>query len=184
MKTADEIKAFIAARTVEVGDCLEWQGKMGRGSAKFPNTPIIPTRRDDKSMNLVVARLVWEAEHGPIPAGKLIYRACCNNYCVESAHLKCGTLADVKRARRAAGLTGHSPATIAAMTKGARSRAGIKNSVEKARAVRDLFAQGLHDNQIAEQTGVSRSVVSDIRRGRAWQEQCAGASVFNLARAA
>lgn len=174
--------ALIAARSAEVGECVEWLGKMGRGSAKSKNTPIIPTRIDGKSVNLVVARLVWAAENGPIPAGKLIYRACCNNLCIAGAHLKCGTLADVKRVRCKAGLTGHSPSTIAALTKGARNRVNVVNTIEKARAVRQLVAEGLHDDQIAEQTGVRRSMVSDIRRGKAWQEQCAGASVFSFAR--
>lgn len=180
MKSSDEIKAMVADRTVEVGDCVEWQGKMGRGSAKFPNTPIIATRRDGKAVNLVVARLVYESVHGAIPAGKLVYRACCNNLCVAAAHLKAGTLADVKRARRAAGLTAHSPAVIAALTKGARSRVNVVNTMEKARAVRTLVAEGLPDDAIAARTGVGRAMVSDIRRGRAWQEQCHGASVFNL----
>lgn len=180
MKTAEEIRAIIASRSIEVGDCLEWQGKMGRGSAKSPNTPIIATRDGARKVNLIVPRLVWESEHGPIPSGKLIYRSCCNNYCIAGVHLKCGTLADVKRVRRAAGLTAHTPSTRAALTRGARSRANIVNDMDKARAVRALVADGLHDDEIAEQTGVGRSMVSDIRRGRAWKEQCAGASVFNL----
>jgi hypothetical protein len=176
--------AEIAALTIEVGDCLEWQGKMGRGSSAMPNAPQIGKRVDGKSVNLLVTRLVWTAAHGPIPDGKKVYRTCCNNYCVALPHLALGTLADVKKARRAAGMTAHSPSALAALTKGARARSTTKNSIEKAREVRDLVAEGLHDSVISERTGVSRTVVSDIRLGRAWQEQCTGASVFNLRRAA
>lgn len=181
MKTPEQIKAEIAAKSVEVGECVEWLGKMGSGSAKFANTPLLGTRKDGRSVNLIVARLVYEAERGPIPSGKLVYRSCCNNRCIAAAHLRLGTLADVKRVRRAAGLTSHTPSTRAALTRGARSRVNVVNDMEKARAVRALVAAGLHDEQIAEQTGVRRCMVSDIRRGKAWQEQCAGASVFNLA---
>lgn len=180
MKTPEQIKAEIAAKSVEVGECVEWLGKMGSGSAKGANTPLLGTRRDGRSVNLIVARLVYEAERGPIPAGKLVYRSCCNNRCIAAVHLRLGTLADIKRVRRAAGLTSHTPATRVALTRGARSRANVVNDMEKARAVRALVAEGMPDDAIAARTGVGRAMVSDIRRGRAWQEQCHGASVFNL----
>lgn len=175
-----EIAALIATNSIEVGDCVEWQGYMGTGSAALPNTPIIPTHVDGKRKNIIVARYEWAEVNGPIPDGKMIYRKCCNNYCIARDHLKVGTLTDVKRVRKAAGHTAHSPATKATMTRLARSRASNVNTIEDARAVRSLVADGASDEQIAEQTSVSIRMVAEIRRGTAWREQCHGASVFNL----
>lgn len=175
-----DIAAVYAARTIEIGDCREWQGRMLKSQAEQPNTPVIQTTVNGKSLHIIVARWVWEQEHGPIPPGQMIYRTCCNNRCVRGKHLAAGTLADVKAARKAAGQTRHKPSTKAAIQTGARKRSGTVNTVEQARLVRDLVAAGKHDIEIAAETGVRLASVKDIRLGRGWRESAPGASVFNF----
>lgn len=175
-----DMHAVYTARTIEVGECIEWQGRMLKSQAAQPNTPVAQTTAKGKSVHIIVARWVWEQEHGPIPPGTMIYRTCCNNRCVRGKHLAAGTLADVKAARRAAGQTRHKPSTKAAIQTGARKRPSTINTVEQARLVRDLVAAGKQDIEIAAETGVRPSTVKDIRLGRGWRECAPGSSVFNF----
>lgn len=163
---------------VEVGDCLEWQGPFGCGKKK--NTAIIKARGPKGwTENYAVAREIWEAAYGPAPDGKVVYRKCCNGRCVLLDHLTIGTRRDVKTTLKRAGLTKHHPTTIAALTLGARRRANVVNSMDKARRVRELVTHGHRTDSIAWLTGVHPDSVSDIRRGRTWREHHNGASVFS-----
>lgn len=167
----------VAAKSIEVGDCLEWQGAMGcSGSA---SQPIIKTRRDGKPIEIYVARKVWELNRGPIPAGRIVYRSCCNNRCVGIDHLRLGRRGDAMRARKRLGLSKHSPSTIAALTVGIRKGPNVKYTIEAAREVRRLAANGLGTGEISAATGVHPDMVSDIRRGRAWRETAPVGSVFS-----
>ncbi|HTH11892.1 MAG TPA: HNH endonuclease, partial [Acidovorax sp.] len=113
---------------------------------------------------------IWERANGPVPEGKLVYRKCCNNACVCLEHIAVGTRKDWAKARKKAGASKHSATTILALTMGARKRSTAKNSMEKAREVRLLAAMGLMQKQIAEETGVSKDMVSDICNNRSWRE--------------
>lgn len=168
---------IIASSVVEVGDCLEWTGRMGCGGQT--GVPIIKTRRGGKSHNVIVPREVWADAHGQIPDGRIIYRyECCNERCVRLEHLCCGKRGDQLRRRAALGLAGHMQSTRAALTLAARNRSTTKHCVEQAAAVRDLAAVGVPDPLIAGATGVSLSMVADIRMGRAWADRAPAASVF------
>lgn len=160
------------ACAIEVGECLEWQGVF---SCKG-RTPVVKAKNPAKDPairrtdNFAVPRLLWEAANGPIPAGKLIYRRCCNNACVLLAHLKCGTRADWAKARKKAGATAHSPIAKLHLTLGARRRANVANTMEKARKVRSLAAARVKTDEIARQTGVSPAMVAEMRQNTAWRE--------------
>lgn len=169
-----DYSAIIAARTVEVGDCLEWTGRFGVGGTSC--VPIIKTRICGKATNVIVPRAVWEAANGPIPAGRIVYRHCCNDRCVRLEHLKCGKRGDQLRRRAALGLAGHMPSTRAAITRAARRNG--KYSEAQAAEVRALAAVGVRDDQISAATGVGLAMVADIRRGRAWATGVQAASVF------
>jgi hypothetical protein len=169
----EQIRATIAAkldaglaRVVEIGECIEWQGKFACKGA----TPVVPffNREKRRTDNASVPRLIWERDHGPIPAGKLVYRTCCNNACVR--HLACGTRKDAMRARRKAGTTAHAPTTRITLTLAARRRANVSNSIEKARQVRQLAAASVKTDEIAQRTGVHPTMVAEIRQGRCWLE--------------
>lgn len=156
------------ANAQEVGECLEWPGPFGCGRKK--DTAIVKARSRDsqRTENYAVARELWEAAYGPVPEGKLVYRTCCNNACVLLDHLAIGTRKEWSRARIKAGATKHHHATIIALTMAARRNA--KNSIEVAREVRALRAEGMRHEDIAAQTGVAEAMVDDIVYGRAWVE--------------
>jgi len=154
------------AEAVEVGECLEWQGKMGNGKT----IPVVKSREGKTyCAEYSVPRLVWEQKNGPIPRGMVLYRKCCNNDCVELKHLKLGTRAEWMENRRKLGLTKHTAQHILNLTKGARNRPMVVNTMDKARQVRALLADHSRD-EVALLTGVSRAMVDDIARGRAWRD--------------
>lgn len=168
-KTQAELLEIGMQEAQEVGDCLEWQGLF---SNRGKTQPSIKARLPGKnySDNISVPRLLWEAEHGPIPAGKWVYRTCCNNACVCLEHLAIGTRKDLMRARRKAGTTQHAPTTLIALTLAARRRANNVNTEDDARKVRELLAEGLKRSQVAEETGVHPDMVADIASGKAWRD--------------
>jgi hypothetical protein len=152
----------------EVGDCLEWQGYFQCKG----DTPSIKVHDPDKKRtdNYSVPKLLWERKHGPVPKGKLVYRKCCNNACVLDDHLACGTRKDWADARKKAGTTKHSHATLVRLTMAARRRANTTTTMETARTVRSLSAGKVRIRDIAEQTGLAPCTVADIRQGRSWRE--------------
>lgn len=156
------------AQAEEVGDCLEWQGSFSCRGA----TPVVKvydplTKRTD---NHAVPKLRWEAKHGPVPEGKLVYRTCCNNACVLDDHIACGTRKDWAKARKKAGTTKHSEATKVRLTMAARRRARTTTTMEKARAVRSMAAGQMSTSDISAQTGIAECMVAEIRQGRSWRE--------------
>lgn len=153
---------------VEVGGCLEWQGKFTCKGA----TPVVAAYDIEscRTENTAVPRMLWEAKNGQVPPGKLVFRTCCNRACVLEDHLACGTRKDWAKARKKAGATKHKPATLIALTLAARRRADIVNTMDKARAVRSLKAAGARVADIAAQTGVHPTMVAEIGQGRSWRE--------------
>jgi hypothetical protein len=156
------------AEAIEVGECLEWQGKFACKGV----TPVIGWYDAEKhrTENEPVTRQLWEAKHGPIPAGHLVYRTCCNNACVLEDHIKCGTRKDWAKARIKAGTSKHSPVARIALTLAARRRADVTTTMDKAREVRSLSAGRMRIGDIAKATGVHPTMVGEIRQGRAWRE--------------
>lgn len=160
-----ESVAIGLAAAQEVGECLEWPGPFGCHGV----TPIVKARNAEKARtdNYPVAREVWTAAYGAVPEGLVVFRSCCNNACVLLDHLRIGTKKEWGAARRKAGVTSHKRSTVVAITVSARRRA--IHTPDQAREVRELSAAGLGVDEIVEQTGVSQSMVVDIRSGRAWK---------------
>jgi hypothetical protein len=170
--------AVLAAHTVEVGDCLEWTGPFGHRRTR--SVPILKRRVDGKRENIGVVRDLWEQAHGPVPAGRIVYRhTCCNGACVLLEHFKLGKQGDQHRRRKVLGLTSHSPGTIAAICAASRKRA--KHTAEQALQVRELVTQGMRHADISQATGVSKDMVSDIAKGKSWRAVGAlnGSSAFS-----
>lgn len=88
--------------------------------------------------------LAWEAEHGPVPAGRELDHLCRQRECCEHTHLELATHAENCRRGRATKLT-------------IDQAAAIKRSVGFAREIAAAF-------------GVSRSTVQAIRAGRLWAD--------------
>jgi hypothetical protein len=165
-KPVADLMAAGLARAVEYGDCLEWQGKMGNGNT----VPVVSSREGrDYSAEYSVPRYVWEKANGPIPAGLVVYRKCCNNCCVSLKHIAVGTRAEWMENRKKLGLTKHATQAILNLTKGARNRPTVVNTLDKARQVRMLLADHTRD-EVAALTGVSLPMVNDIALGRSWKD--------------
>lgn len=169
---------LIHSMLVEEGDCLMWQGPMGSGQ-RNKSQPVVRQYSAEKRYGerLAVRRLLWEAEHGPIPPGQIIYCTC-------GAHRCCGHLAIGKRGaahtcRAKLGLAVKTPAARAGAARGARKGANAKYSMEQARVVRELAAEGIPIPLICWAADVSESAASDMRSGRSWREQLGPASVFD-----
>jgi hypothetical protein len=167
-KTVEQKLSEGLAKAVEVGECLEWQGAFSNHYTQ----PCVKHRKpgSKSASNLSVPQLIWEAKNGPKPPGSVIFRTCTNNACIHDDHIACGTRADWQKARKKAGATKHSLATKIKITTKARSRPTTLNTLDKARQIRLLAAEGVGIEESARITGVSESMALEIRCGRAWRD--------------
>jgi hypothetical protein len=167
MKSVAELVSAGLAKCVEVGDCLEWQGKMGN-SGKVP--AVMSRAHHPYSAEYPIPRELWKQHKGPIPEGMLVYRTCCNNKCVALDHLAIGTRAQWHKNRKKQGKSKHTAAHIASITQARRKSPDVVNTLEKARHVRSLLGEYTRE-EVSRMTGVSEAMVRDIARERAWKDQ-------------
>ncbi len=156
-------ETLLAERTVEVGECHEWQGSFGGGQGRSPqiNTGGHCTN---------VRRLVYALARGKRPqelAPEVNVWASCGNWrCVSPKHLCAGSRADMCAALAQHQVYRRTPTTVLRIT-ATKRRTQAKLTLSQAREIR--AAEGkLRD--IAAQHGVSASLVSLIKRGRTWRE--------------
>lgn len=72
----------IEAKTEARGECLVWTGPLHtHGYARVSLA----------GKRVYAHRLVWESEHGPIPAGRVIDHSCRNRACLRVGHLRLAT---------------------------------------------------------------------------------------------
>jgi hypothetical protein len=170
-----DLQAEIRARTVEIGDCLEWIGRFG--SNKNRSTPLLDVAIDGVRHYMIVSREVWKARHGPIPAGRVVYRSCLNYRCV--THLALGRSGSPPKARAEAGIASHPPSAVAAMTKS--KRKGAKYSAEQVAALRSLLADGHSAAEAGRMVGIAEDMARDIRSGRRWRAAVGSVWAWGLA---
>lgn len=140
----------ILARTSQGPDCWEWTGSLnstGYGQINIGNTPRL------------VHRVSWATFKGPIPDGMDVLHRCDNPKCVRPDHLFVGThemnMAD-KMAKK-------------------RHRFGVSRGVQHGcsvlteKQVLQIRASTKTPQQIAEQFGISRRHVRDIRARVSWR---------------
>lgn len=154
--TLIEILARLRQYTVEDGDCQRWTGACCNGH------PAISVH----SKTVLTRRALWEAEHGPIPAGKIIKCACGTPKCVSLEHL---SLTTRKALAQADGVLGKMSGTVRSAKIAATKRAGrqAKITQEIACEIRVSDAVGSH---LARQFNLSESTVSRIRRNQTWRD--------------
>lgn len=112
----------------------------------------------DGSKTLIATRVVWEDSHGEIPEHLHVLHHCDNPPCCNVEHLFLGTHLDNIADRSAKGRPSGPP----------QGAGGTKLTWATAAAIRAAAAGGAAHIAIAAEHGVSRSLVSRIVRGKAW----------------
>ena len=101
-------------------------------------------------------RFVWAEAYGPIPKGMHVLHRCDNPPCINVSHLFLGTHADNVADMIAKGRGGNRGET----------NGNAKLTWEDAEAIR---ASSERVTDLAKRYGVAHSVISNIRRGKAWK---------------
>lgn len=97
--------------------------------------------------NIHAHRFFYEREVGPIPEGYHLHHRCEQTRCVNWEHVVPMTSQDHRRERRDNKLT-----------------------LEDAREIKQLLAEGREHQEIADMYGVCRPNISQIKRGRIWKD--------------
>jgi len=154
------IKTFlderIWPRTDRASNCWEWRG--ARTKAGYGVIKLGPRH----SPNLYVHRLVFEAFNGRIPDGAYICHRCDNPRCCRPEHLFLG---DARINNQDAASKGR--------TKGphltGETNPSAKLTAADVAEVRHLLHQGATGVELAARFGVSKSTISNIRKGQTWK---------------
>lgn len=117
-----------------------------------------------------VHRYVYQLLHGPIPKRRDICHECDNRKCCNPAHLFMGTRLANMRDATSKGRISRGVMHSLATTSAARSRRSTKLTLEDARRIRMLRAQGQTTAALASQFGVDPSNIRLIVSGKAWKE--------------
>lgn len=141
----------ILARTIEVGDCMEWQGHFCQG--KHPQVNMGAGRV------ITVRRVLWEAHHGAVPDGKQVGMSCGNWRCVCPDHLVART--------RSAATRGRSRDPQERMNIATSRRAGSRLTMDDVRTIR---ASDEPVRALATRYSLSWGYVWRIRRGDVWAD--------------
>lgn len=147
-------KESLLACTDEFGDCLIWSGYRAN------NTPFV---FHDGGMTSVRG-LLWRLMGKKVPDGRVYYRAACKqDGCIAPGHTICDTEADhMKRLAQ--------PEMRTVAGEAIRSAKIAKQKRKASRISEEAIQEILHSNEtgpkIAERLGISRSLVSQYRRGR------------------
>jgi len=150
MTSLERIQEILSLKATEDGDCLIWNGRLSK-SCGHP-----------KYGDMVMRREVWKARKGPLKAGQLVTTTCGNPKCLE--HLAITNKSEVARRSNADPRVKASKRVSAAIV--ARARA-TKLSMEKAREIR---LSDESDTALAKAYGVDHSMISKVRKNRAWVE--------------
>lgn len=138
-------------------DCIEFVGyrnEHGYGRRTINGRPVL------------AHRAAWVAEHGPIPPGMVVMHVCDNPPCINVEHLRLGTVADNVRDMDRKGRR----RTVA--HPGERN-GNAKLSGARVRKLRDRYASGARQVDLAEEFGISQQLVSRVVRGEVWNGMAA-----------
>jgi hypothetical protein len=157
-------RCSLASNTREC--CWVW-----KWSAKRLGQAAIHVRVDGKEKVVTGA---WAALHltGRTPApGVRTWASCGNKLCCNPDHAMSGSYAEFGKWQKETGALLGNPRRLAVATKGGRSRSAI--NMEIARQMRDSPLSATQEAKVwSERLGrtISHDVVSDLRRGKSWQE--------------
>lgn len=149
-----DLAALLARHTVDDAGCLRWTGAATNGS------PVCAIKRHTS----LVRRVLWAAQHGPIPAGRVVRCTCETPLCVTLEHIELSTR---KRSAQIAARAGKMSSPVRAAKIAATKRATVaKIDAGVAGQIRASEASG---RQIAEEFGLSLRTVQKIQSGEIWK---------------
>lgn len=135
------------------GGCWIWTGaKDSNGYGYLASTLGIPARK--------APRVSYELHNDPIQEGLCVCHRCDNPSCVRPDHLFLGTRADNNRDRESKGRGNHA--------KGERVHSA-KIDADGVRKIREMRAQGLSQQKIADALGLSQVSVGRVLLGKTWK---------------
>jgi hypothetical protein len=147
-------------RKVQLGDgCWEWLGN------KRPNRYGTIQAGGKGSSTLLAHRVSYMLSHGDIPPGMVVMHVCDNRSCVKPDHLRLGTLSENTRD---AINKGRFPQASAGFPRNSPKGSAHPNALINDDIVRSIRASKLPVGKLAAELGLSRYVVSDVRRGKSW----------------
>ena len=149
----------LKARTIEVGECWEWQGYSAHG------TPQVFNRVDGSKRRMYsVRRLLRELIEGQAQPDGFYSVSCGNVECVNPDHTIFRT---EKQHFKAMGKkVGDSPVRALKLSQYHRTNGKAKLCESKAQEIRLSNESG---PVLAERYGVNRSLISRVRRGEIWK---------------
>ena len=147
-KTVAERLAIYTKRGPE---CWEWLGAKASGYGRLS--------AGDRPRG--AHRIAWEVNYGPIPAGLCVLHRCDNRGCVRPDHLFLGTSADNTADMMAKGRNGVNPDPLKGM-----QHAKAKLNDAKVRAIHASYAT---HTALAQRYGVTKQVISAVRKGKTWK---------------
>ena len=137
--------------------CWPWIGA-SRGTTGYGQ---LTEWRNKKRITHSPHRLAWEFCFGPIPSGLLIRHMCHNRVCCNPSHLLLGTAKDNFNDKINAKREGNS-----VMLSGEDNR-NAKLTCIQVEEIRQTKGQTIYKTAI--QYGVSKSLISEIKRNKIWQ---------------
>ena len=136
-KLSASVEKRFWSRVKKMDQCWLWTGSLLGGYG----------RMNVAGATLIVSRVSWQINYGPIPKGMVVMHICDNPGCVRPDHLKLGTQRD----------------NILDMDKKGRRKAR-KLSDEEVAEMRRLKSAGVPQRLLAEKFSVSQSFVSFVVR--------------------
>lgn len=159
----------IYASCDEIGDCMIWRGGV-TGSGQ-PSMRVSPTNKARSAR-----RVVYELLHPDQDmTGLYATPKCRNKLCLSGSCLVAVSMSKYMRGYGSDGAYSH-PLKKQRI---ARSHQAITGrTMQDARDIRAMHAQGKSNHEIAERYGIAYDTVRRIVQGKSWREQAQGASVF------
>jgi hypothetical protein len=164
----------IKARSVvdPITHCWHWKGGFGKGTNGKPYPTMHALDHDRIEKRTMTATLaVWNIAHNEGARGRIIYRSCCCNDCVNPAHMRAGlTKKESYRAVvRAGKLVGRHKNSDMSNVYSSMKKRGVKLVDEKTVVAIRLLGPEVTGRYISQSFGIPESVVSRIRRGETYK---------------
>lgn len=157
----------ILSRTIEEGECMLWTGSKAQ--------KCVPQVHIDGRM-VPVRRAIFDFLEKSDPAKPWLTTRCRNQDCVNPDHIRAMSSTDFHTLRsKIANQGANKSLRIAKLTAARRKAPGVKLNEELAAEIRLSDTPSI---ECAKQYGISRSLVQNIRAGRAWKSSNVFAALF------